>query len=56
MAEFRGEGKLFSISSKKILIYLKQNSFNFEYSYTFDGVPAWLNSSTNLTKPPGFLK
>ena len=33
-----GKGKLFSMSSLSILIYLKRNSFNshYQYNYTFD--------------------
>jgi hypothetical protein len=31
-----GKGKLFSMISLSILIYLKQNSFNSNYYYTFD--------------------
>jgi hypothetical protein len=31
-----GKGKLFSIISVSILIYLKRNSFNSHYYYTFD--------------------
>jgi hypothetical protein len=31
-----GKGKLFSIISLSILIYLKRNSFNSHYYYTFD--------------------
>ena len=33
---FGGKGKLFSIISLSILIYLKRNSFNSHYYYTFD--------------------
>jgi hypothetical protein len=33
-----GKGKLFSIISLSILIYLKQNSFNFHYYYTLDSL------------------
>ena len=32
------KGKLFSIISLSILIYLKQNSFNFHYYYTLDSL------------------
>jgi hypothetical protein len=31
-----GKGKLFSIISLSMLIYLKRNSFNSHYYYTFD--------------------
>jgi hypothetical protein len=34
--KFGGERKLFSIISLSILIYLKRNSFNSHYYYTFD--------------------
>jgi hypothetical protein len=34
--KFGGKGKLFSINSLSILIYLKRNSFNSHYYYTFD--------------------
>ena len=36
--QFQGEREIIVNKFKK-LIYLKQNSFNFEHSYIFDGVP-----------------